>query len=181
MERIKNLGMKLIAISEVADEAAPDIVAAELMDIAREIELIRRDYTDKVFEDEKVSTIAYEMNFLVKMANERLIAENDEYLGDFQLSRAWELKSSGALESHNEFWTDFITLAGNVYGSVPVKLISKHAFDSLSRLGWRKIKVSIHEMHVDSSNGKEFGDLFKHYIAVRKKKSAAILVFEYHY
>lgn len=68
----------------------------------------------------------------------------DNYLVNFCEERTRELMKARAINTHNEFWKQHQTVAGNVYGSVPSELLRKENIEILMDYGWlEKVLISL--------------------------------------
>jgi len=65
------------------------------------------------------------------------------YLEQFAEERTEQLMNSRAINQHNEFWKQHDTLNGNVYGSVPMELLSEESSSILLNAGWDEVEVEI--------------------------------------
>ena len=105
-----------------------------------------------------------------------------DYLEIFNQKRTDELKRAKVLELHNRFWTSNNVEGGNVFGSIPLELISKESADILYSCGWEKVDVSIYEIEAEM-NFKELDRFcssnFRHYIIAMEMKNKTKLVLNY--
>lgn len=134
--------------------------------------------------DIKMEKISEEI-FLCKPVMVKNYYEGD-YLERFSEIRTSDLKTSGALEIHNKFWTAHEVSAGNIFASIPLELInSKHA-SQLQRLNWDRVQVDIYEVvggiKPNTSRGEIINTvekMFNHYILVREVYGNVFMILHY--
>ncbi|MGM0378554.1 MAG: hypothetical protein ACQEQE_02305 [Bacillota bacterium] len=111
------------------------------------------------------------------------LEDDDIYIEKFFNKRTSDLKNTNTLNPHNEFWSKHETIAGNVYGSIPMELISKKQIESLKNIGWKKVKVEIVDLKNKDlcvKNIKKFCQKnFYRYIIIKEKETSAFLVLNY--
>jgi hypothetical protein len=133
----------------------------------------------KVADYKTINTI----EFLYKPMHFINIYEGNE-IEYFARERSEELLESGAIEAHNDFWQSHEIIYGNVYGSVPLELISKDSVGKLIRCGWRKANVDIIEFKTGLTDG-EIRDIaeqkFRHYIIIKEIDTQGTLLLRYQF
>lgn len=104
------------------------------------------------------------------------------YLERFGERRTEDLKDAKALELHNKFWMSNSVESGNVFGSIPLELISKDTANILRSRGWETSEVTIYEVEEEMSQKEldEFCDrIFSHYIIATEMRNKTKLVLKY--
>lgn len=105
------------------------------------------------------------------------------YLERFADERTNDLKYSRAINQHNEFWKSHETISGNVYGSVPIELISADSANYLARSGWMNVMVDVLELDFECEDKRACIDYcetyFNKYIIVNELETNSILVLKY--
>lgn len=172
----------------------------ELDEIGKLIDILRdeasRYYKEKSFDQyslneadnssdsdrDVIYTIINSIPFLVKKVETDDIFE-DNYLVSFCEERTRELMKARAINTHNEFWKQHQTVAGNVYGSVPSELLRKENVEILTDYGWTDASVDIIDFKV-SGYGKDrvlkyVSENFGSYIIVDELRTSSLLVLRY--
>lgn len=123
-----------------------------------------------------------EVNFLVKTVSVSN-AFTDDYLENFVMVRTNQLEGAGAMDRHNEFWLDYTVIHGNVYGSVPLELLSKESGAKLKTYGWKETPVKVYDFGNQLEMTMafyEFCDLeFGHYILVKESETGSYMMLQY--
>lgn len=126
-------------------------------------------------------TLISNLPFLYKPIEVRNYYDGD-YLEKFGARRTDDLKRADALDLHNKFWMSNNVESGNVFGSIPLELISKDSANALSSSGWKKANVSIYEIE-DSISLKELDRFclmaFDNYIIATEMRNNTRLVLKY--
>jgi len=104
-----------------------------------------------------------------------------DYLERFSEERTRELKEAGAIDIHNEFWIQHQPIKGNVFGSIPMELLSQKSVDSLKKNKWEEVMVNVYELLTnDVKIIIDYCNLnFKDYIIVKEKSTSILLVLHY--
>jgi hypothetical protein len=141
--------------------------------VSRRNEELRNRYTHEYIND---------VEFMVKPVTVANIYEGD-YLDHFVGTRARQLKDSGAEIAHNTFWTEYLTLHGNVFGSVPVELIGPDAAMALEKFGWKPVVARIYDfgqaLEVSMAFYEFCDEKFGKYIVVQEAKTKAYMVLSF--
>jgi len=173
---------------------------AELDEIVKLIDILREDasryYKEKSFDQYSIGELEGETDedqgvifsvinsipFLIKHAEVDDLNE-DNYLVAFCEERTRELMKARAINTHNEFWKQHETVAGNVYGSVPSELLRKENIEILRDYGWVEKSVDIIDFKVSGYTKdrilKYVSDHFKSYIIVHETRTKSLLVLRY--
>lgn len=173
---------------------------AELDEIAKLIDILREDasryYKEKSFdqysigeldtEDDEdqgvIFSIINSIPFLIKHVDVDDLYE-DNYLVGFCEERTRELMKARAINTHNEFWKQHETVAGNIYGSVPSELLREENNDILRDSGWVEKSVDIIDFKVSGYTRDRVlqyvSDHFKSYIVVMETRTKSLLVLRY--
>lgn len=105
-----------------------------------------------------------------------------DYLERFSRRRTEDLKGAKVLDLHNKFWMSNNVESGNVFGSIPLELISKESANALLSSGWKKTDVSIFEIE-EGINFKELdrfcSKTFEYYIVATEMRNNTKLVLNY--
>lgn len=129
-----------------------------------------------------VYTIINSIPFLVKKVETDDIFE-DNYLVSFCEERTRELMKARAINTHNEFWKQHQTVAGNIYGSVPSELLRKENVEILMDYGWAEASVDIIDFKVSGYTKdrvlKYVSENFASYIIVDELRTHSLLVLRY--
>jgi hypothetical protein len=172
----------------------------ELDEITKLIEILREEashyYKEKSFDqysigdldDENdqdrgvVFSVINSIPFLIKNVDVDDLYE-DNYLVNFCEERTRELMKARAINTHNEFWKQHQTVAGNVYGSVPSELLRKENIEILMDYGWIEKSVDIIDFKVSGYTKerimKYVSEHFKSYIIVDEIRTKSLLVLRY--
>ncbi|KAB3530877.1 hypothetical protein [Alkaliphilus serpentinus] len=94
--------------------------------------------------DLKLKKISEEV-FLYKPVTVKNYYDGD-YLERFSSMRTSDLKTSGALEIHNQFWEAHEVTSGNIFASLPLELVKNLQAPKLRRLNWVEVQVDIYEI-----------------------------------
>lgn len=172
----------------------------ELDEIIKLIDILKDDaaryYKEKSFDqysigefesesDEDCGVVYSVINsipFLVKnVETDDLYADN--YLVNFCEERTRELMKARAINTHNDFWKQHQTVAGNVYGSVPSELLRKENVETLIDYNWIEKSVDIIDFKVSGYKKdrilKYVSENFKSYIIVDEIRTNSLLVLRY--
>ncbi|WZL74276.1 hypothetical protein QBE52_05935 [Clostridiaceae bacterium 35-E11] len=170
IERVKMLGNRMM-MKKLLDD-----MIGVCHDIKRELE-----ETEKINESMKLQKINL-IPFIYKPILKKNYYEGT-YLEEFAHRRTADLKEANALDIHNKFWQTHEVLRGNVFGSMPVELITNNAIHKLQRLGWDKVKVNILEIQERKCSMKEmvvYCEMnYRHFLIVNEKSTGAELVLHY--
>lgn len=172
----------------------------ELDEITKLIDILREEashyYKEKSFdqysigdlddEDDQdrgvVFSVINSIPFLIKNVEVDDLYE-DNYLVSFCEERTRELMKARAINTHNEFWKQHQTVAGNVYGSVPSELLRKENIEILMDYGWIEKSVDIIDFKVSGYSKdrimKYVSEHFKSYIIVDEIRTKSLLVLRY--
>jgi hypothetical protein len=125
-----------------------------------------------------------EVEFLIKPVSVENVYEGD-YLEHFTQMRARQLQDSGAEGAHNTFWTEYLTLHGNVFGSVPTDLIQPGAALALEKNGWKRVLAKVYDFGESLAVTLAFYEFcdekFGHYIVVQESSTKAYLVLAFEF
>ncbi|SNS18526.1 hypothetical protein SAMN05446037_1005167 [Anaerovirgula multivorans] len=134
--------------------------------------------------DIKIEKISEEV-FLCKPVMVKNYYEGD-YLERFSEIRTSDLKTCGALEIHNKFWTAHEVFGGNIFASIPLELINDTHASKLQRLNWDKVQVDIYEIESGIESKASRGEIintvegmFNHYILVREVYGNVFMILHY--
>lgn len=123
-----------------------------------------------------------DVEFLVKPVSVENIYEGD-YLEHFVETRARQLRESNAEAAHNTFWTEYLTLHGNIFGAVPLELISEESAVMLQKTGWKKMFARVYdfgkELEVTMAFYEFCDEKFGRYIVVQESKTKAYMVLSF--
>ena len=172
----------------------------ELDEITKLIDILREEashyYKEKSFdqysigdlddEDDQdrgvVFSVINSIPFLIKNVEVDDLYE-DNYLVSFCEERTRELMKARAINTHNEFWKQHQTVAGNVYGSVPSELLRKENIEILMDYGWIEKSVDIIDFKVSGYSKDRImqyvSEHFKSYIIVDEIRTKSLLVLRY--
>ena len=172
----------------------------ELDEISKLIDILRDDasryYKEKSFDQYSIDELDAEddedrgvifsvinsIPFLIKSVDMNDM-DNDNYLISFCEDRTRELMKARAINTHNEFWKQHETLAGNVYGSVPSELLRNENNDILREYGWIEKSVDIIDFKMSGFTKeriiKYVSEHFKSYIIVHETRTKTLLVLRY--
>ncbi len=105
------------------------------------------------------------------------------YLEKFSASRTYDLTKAGAINVHNEFWQDHSILKTNVFGVVPVDMISDEALYTLLKLGWERVEVDVLDFSNSTTDERDIFDFcegnFSNYLAIREEQTGDVLVLNF--
>lgn len=103
-----------------------------------------------------------------------------DYLEKFSKERAYELTKSGAKEGHDEFWSQHNVLRANVFGIVPVEMISAESAKELIRSGWLSVNVEVLDfgnVHTDLKNIYTYcEESFDNYLTIKEEQTDSTVV-----
>lgn len=123
--------------------------------------------------------------FLYKSVMVKNYYEGD-YLERFSMIRTSDLKTSGALNIHNQFWRAHEVISGNIFASLPLALINKEEASSLEKLGWDLIHVDVYEIILDSQAKNTqveiintISKIFDNYLLVKERYGGIYMVLHY--
>lgn len=166
IDRIEKLKENIYSLERAINVREHDIFRREIQNIleecsALEIEFYSKDedeievesvesveeavieHVEEPVEDQEVSyDVLNTIEFLYKPLD-RVDIYDGNYLEYFAEERTNQLMTSRAINNHNEFWKQHVTISGNVYGSVPVELIHEESKETLERFGWKLIDVDV--------------------------------------
>jgi len=129
-----------------------------------------------------IYTVINSIPFLVKEVDTDDIYE-DNYLVSFCEERTRELMKAKAINTHNDFWKQHQTVAGNVYGSVPSELLRKENVETLQEYDWIDVEVDIIDFKASGYNKdrvlKYVSENFRSYIIVDEIRTNSLLVLRY--
>lgn len=172
----------------------------ELDEILKLIDILRDEashyYKEKSFDQYSIGEISDEddddrgvvysvinsIPFLVKNVLVDDIYEKN-YLVTFCEERTRELMKARAINTHNEFWKQHQTVAGNIYGSVPSELLRKENIELLKDYKWIEKSVDIIDFKVSGYSKerilKYVAENFRSYIIVDEIRTKTLLVLRY--
>lgn len=172
----------------------------ELDEIVKLIDILRdeaaRYYKEKSFDQYSIGELSNDADddngvvfsvinsipFLVKNVNVDDIYE-DNYLVSFCEERTRELMKAKAINTHNDFWKQHQTVAGNVYGSVPSELLRKDNIETLLDYDWIEKSVDIIDFKISGYTKdrilKYVSENFRSYIIVDEVRTKSLLVLRY--
>ncbi len=105
------------------------------------------------------------------------------YLERYAESRAFDLDRAGAKEGHDEFWKEYLVLQANVYGLVPVDLISEMSMNQLMNMGWLRVSVDVLDFGNDATQMREIRAFcqqsFSNYVALKEEQTDATVVLSF--
>lgn len=173
---------------------------SELDEIVKLVDILREEaaryYKEKSFDQYSIGELDEESDedqgvvysvinsipFLVKNVDTDDIYE-DNYLVSFCEERTRELMKARAINTHNEFWKQHQTVAGNVYGSVPSELLRKENIETLIDYNWIEKSVDIIDFKVSGYTRerilKYVSEHFRSYIIVDEVRTNSLLVLRY--
>lgn len=188
-------------LKEAVDRLEDSLVSRETEDVDMYVRLIKNiasqiksDYWSlNVKEDEIVIMpneskdqeykIINTIEFLYKPMHFINVYEGNE-IEYFAKERTEELIESGAMDKHNEFWSSHEIIYGNVYGSLPIEVVTKDGISKLLRCGWKKVNVDIVEFKegVDEERIREIAAFkYRHYIIIKELETNAYLLLRYNF
>ncbi len=122
------------------------------------------------------------LSFLYK-PTKRIDIFEGSYLEFFAEERTEQLMKAMAINQHNEFWKQHITIHGNIFGSVPKELIKTASVDQLKKYGWLDVNVNIldfgHEIEDERELVRYCNISFPNYILIKEETTHSYLVLEY--
>ncbi len=128
------------------------------------------------------SKIINTIPFLYKPLTKKNYFEGD-YIIKFAEERTEELKEAGALEVHNEFWTEHKPIKGNVFGSIPKELLNEKSLKKILLSGWEDVDVNVIEILEKNITPKRIIDycekVYGHYILIKEETTKTYLVLNY--
>lgn len=127
-----------------------------------------------------VEKLMAEIEFVYKPTLKDDIYESD-YLEQFSQLRRADLVLCGALEAHNEFWTANSVEFGNIFASLPAKLIGDEKAENLVALGWQRVDVRLYlASDVQLSEiYRACERAFPNYLIVKENKGSRFIILEY--
>lgn len=135
-------------------------------------------YSNDKIQLEKIS----QQTFIYKPIMVKNYYEGD-YLERFGETRTSDLKSSGLLEMHNQFWRAYEVQKGNIFASMPVELANAEQIRKLELLGWDKVEVDVYEIKKCTLTKKDFTKYleknFKHSIVAVEVYSDSTMILNY--
>ncbi len=106
-----------------------------------------------------------------------------DYLQKFAAARTFELTKAGAIVEHNDFWKAHSILKSNVFGLVPVDMISEESLYTLLKLGWQRVEVDVLDFSNSTRDTKDIFDFcetnFNHYLAIKEHETDEVLVLNF--
>ena len=127
-----------------------------------------------------VEKLMAEIEFVYKPTLKDDIYESD-YLEQFSQLRRADLVLCGALEAHNEFWTANSVEFGNIFASLPAKLIGDEKAENLVALGCQRVDVRLYlASDVQLSEiYRACERAFPNYLIVKENKGSRFIILEY--
>lgn len=163
-------------------EPSPDQVEFKDFDIDLDVEYNPSTGTVLQTNRKFTSELINELQFLYK-PTERINVFEGNYLEKFAEERTDQLMKSRSINQHNEFWKMHQTVRGNVYGSVPMELITGESVDTLKRFGWKGVSVRIYDFGVLNVEVDELityiEEAYEYYILLFEEETNTHLVLEY--
>jgi len=106
-----------------------------------------------------------------------------DYLEKFAVERTMQLKEADALITHNNFWKEHEDVKGNVFGSLPVDMMTQHSISKLLQMGWQKTNVNVIDFNKDNVDEKDIIKFceknYTKFILVKEKATGTYLALEY--
>jgi hypothetical protein len=106
-----------------------------------------------------------------------------DYLEKFSLERTMQLKEADALITHNNFWKEHEDVKGNVFGSLPVDMMTTKSFSKLLQMGWCETNVNVIDFNKENVEEKTIirfcEKTFEQFILVKEKATGTYLALEY--
>ena len=156
--------------------------------ICDDIELSIQDEIDYAKRRDEALRLKYkhelinEVSFLIKPVAVENVYDGD-YLDHYVETRAKQLSEAGAEEAHNAFWTEYLTLHGNIFGSVPIELLTPESVAYLEKSGWKRVQVSVYDfgeaLEITMAFYEFCDETFGRYIVVQESKTNAYLVLSF--
>ncbi|KXG73591.1 hypothetical protein [Thermotalea metallivorans] len=126
--------------------------------------------------------IINEIRFLYKPVLKKNYYEGT-YLEEFSKKRTEDLKEAKALDTHNRFWQTYEIMRGNVFGSIPLELITKDGARRLMGYGWDEVMVRVLEVYERQCSVKELVEYcelnFNNFLIVKEKSTNAEMILHY--
>jgi hypothetical protein len=147
--------------------------------IEREEDCKKKEEVPKIREG-IVEKLLAEIDFVYKPTLKDDIYESD-YLEQFSQLRRADLVLCGALEAFNDFWTANSVEFGNVFASVPAKLVGEEKTENLIALGWQRTHVRLYlasDMQL-SEIYRSCERAFPNYLIVKENKGSRFIILEY--
>ncbi|MFZ5969147.1 MAG: hypothetical protein ACOYVK_18480 [Bacillota bacterium] len=170
MERALSVGNKIL-VEKLAEE-----IIVKCNEIKADLDEKRKSFQDIGFHH------INEVKFLYKPIMKKNPYEGT-YLEEFSQRRTEELKAAKALDVHNRFWQNHEISRGNIFGSVPMELISKDAVRKLLSFGWEEVDVAVLEVKENPCSIREFVEYcemtFQHFLIVKEKSTGAEIILHY--
>lgn len=91
---------------------------------------------------------------------------------DYTNERELELRLSGSLAVHNQFWERHPVVTSSIYGAVPCKILRFEQERKLLRFGWRKVDTEVYVFRIgmDERSVRQIGESrFKNFILTGRK------------
>ncbi len=105
------------------------------------------------------------------------------YLENFAATRTYDLTEAGVINIHNDFWKEHTILRTNVFGMIPVDMLTEESIATLIKLGWNKVEVDVLDFGRSTTNQKDIFDFcdenFNKYLAIREESTDDILVLKF--
>jgi hypothetical protein len=149
--------------------------------IEREEDCKKKEEVPKIREG-IVEKLLAEIDFVYKPTLKEDIYESD-YLEQFSQLRRADLVLCGALEAFNDFWTANSVEFGNVFASVPAKLVGEEKAENLIALGWQRTHVRLYlasDMQL-SEIYRSCERAFPNYLIVKENKGSRFIILEYRF
>ncbi|QEK12804.1 hypothetical protein FQB35_10970 [Crassaminicella thermophila] len=179
-ESIHNIKIIADRIERAADKIQLEGLIDEMIKICKYIkdELKEKKKIANDIKLENINTIS----FLYKPILKKNYYEGT-YLEEFSERRTYELKEAKALDVHNKFWQTHEVLRGNIFGSIPLGLISKDVAERLKFFGWDEVCVDVFEVQERKCSMKELVEYckikFLNFLIVNEKSTGAELILHY--
>lgn len=126
--------------------------------------------------------IINKLPFLIKPILKKDYFKGD-YLEKFAAERTMQLKDADALISHNNFWKEHEDIKGNVFGSLPIEMMTSHSVSKLLQMGWREANVNVIDFKMKKIEEKAVSRYceknFEQFILVKEKATGTYLALEY--
>ncbi len=166
-ERLESIRSSISALEELREM----IEREEACKKKQEVPQIREGIVEKLLA---------EIDFVYKPTLKEDIYESD-YLEQFSQQRRADLVLCGALEAFNEFWTANSVEFGNVFASLPAKLIGEEKAENLIALGWQRVQVRL-SLASDVQLSEIYRSCeraFSNYLIVKENKGSRFIILEY--
>ena len=106
-----------------------------------------------------------------------------DYLEKFAVERTMQLKEADALITHNSFWKEHEDVKGNVFGSLPVEMMTANSVSKLLQMGWREANVNVIDFKMKDVKEKAISRFceknFEQFILVKEKATGTYLALQY--